>query len=132
MTNKMKGRFVGIFLVCLVLCSLYYVFYAYKNSQIAFESNLTSEDSALQNRISENCQNEGYTKTGFTWKDSKGDKYPVYIAHTGSCFVIKTSKSGEDYRAYLGEEVSEQIRKELSKSDTRRDRHCFKNRTLKQ
>lgn len=114
MTNKMKGRFVGIFLVCLVLCSLYYVFYANKNSQIAFESNLTSEDSALQNRISENCQNEGYTKTGFTWKDSKGDEYPVYIAHTGSCFVIKTSKSGEDYRAYLGEEVSGQIRKELN------------------
>ena len=110
MTNKMKGRFVGIFLVCLVLCSLY----ANKNSQIAFESNLTSEDSALQNRISENCQNEGYTKTGFTWKDSKGDEYPVYIAHTGSCFVIKTSKSGEDYRAYLGEEVSGQIRKELN------------------
>lgn len=71
-------------------------------------------------------------KTGFTWRDSKGDEYPVYIAHTGSCFVIKTSKSGEDYRAYLGEEVSEQIRKKLSKSDTGRDRYCFKNRTLKQ
>ena len=55
-----------------------------------------------------------FTKTGFTWKDSKGDEYPVYIAHTGSCFVIKTSKSGEEYRAYLGEEVSEQINKELS------------------
>ena len=114
MINNMKGKIVGIFIVCLVLCSLYYVFYANKNSQIAFESNLTSEDSALQNRISEDCQNEGYTKTGFTWKDSKGDEYPVYIAHTGSCFVIKTSKSGEDYRAYLGEEVSGQIRKELN------------------
>ena len=55
-----------------------------------------------------------FTKTGFTWKDSKGYEYPVYIAHTGSCFVIKTSKSGEDYRAYLGEEASEQINKELS------------------
>ena len=75
---------------------------------------------------------DSLVKTEFVWKDSKGDEYPVYIAHTGSCFVIKTSKSGEDYRAYLGEEVSEQIRKELSKSDTRRDRYCFKNRTLKQ
>ena len=71
-------------------------------------------------------------KAGSTWKDSKGDEYPVYMAYTGSCFIIRTSKSGDDYRAYLGEEVSEQIRKELSKSDTRRDRHCFKNRTLKQ
>ena len=114
MINNMKGKIVGIFIVCLVLCSLYYVFYANKNSQIAFESNLTSEDSALQNRISEDCQNEGYTKTGFTWKDSKGDEYPVYIAHTGSCFVIRTSKSGKDYRSYLGKDVSEQINKELS------------------
>ena len=64
---------------------------------------------------------DSLVKTEFVWKDSKGDEYPVYIAHTGSCFVIKTSKSGDDYRAYLGEEVSEQIRKELSKSDTRRD-----------
>ena len=60
---------------------------------------------------------DSIVKTEFVWKDSKGDEYPVYIAHTGSCFVIKTSKSGEDYRAYLGEEVSEQIRKELSKND---------------
>ena len=57
---------------------------------------------------------DSLVKTEFVWKDSKGDEYPVYIAHTGSCFVIKTSKSGEDYRAYLGEEVSEQINKELS------------------
>jgi hypothetical protein len=31
----------------------------------------------------------------------------------GSCFIIRTSKSGENYRAYLGEEVSEQINREL-------------------
>ena len=36
------------------------------------------------------------------------------MAYKGSCFVIKTSKSGEEYRAYLGEEASEQINKELS------------------
>ena len=59
-------------------------------------------------------EKSNFTKTGFTWKDSKGYEYPVYIAHTGSCFVIKTSKSGEEYRAYLGEEASEQINKELS------------------
>ena len=75
---------------------------------------------------------DSLVKTEFVWKDSKGDEFPVYMAHTGSCFIIRTSKSGKNYRAYLGEEVSEQIRKELSKSDTRRDRHCFKNRTLKQ
>jgi hypothetical protein len=75
---------------------------------------LAPEDSVFQNDTSEDRLNRDYTKTGFTWKDSKGDEYPVYIAHTGSCFVIKTSKSGEEYRAYLGEEASEQINKELS------------------
>lgn len=55
-----------------------------------------------------------FSNTGSTWKDSKGDEYPVYMAYKGSCFVIKTSKSGEEYRAYLGEEASEQINKELS------------------
>ena len=74
---------------------------------------LAPEDSVFQNDTSEDRLNRDYTKTGFTWKDSKGDEYPVYIAHTGSCFVIKTSKSGEEYRAYLGEEASEQINKEL-------------------
>ena len=79
-----------------------------------FTSESTKDDSVFHNVSSEDRQNQGYTKTGFTWKDSKGDEYPVYMAHTGLCFVIKTSKSGKKYRAYLGEEVSEQINKELS------------------
>ena len=29
-------------------------------------------------------------KTPYTWKDSKGNEYPIYISSTGSCFVIKT------------------------------------------
>ena len=54
------------------------------------------------------------TKTKFTWKDSKGNEYPVYMSSTGSCFVIKTSaKTGKEYRNYLGPEVSEQMCKEL-------------------
>ena len=114
MINNMKGIIVGIFIVCLVLCSLYYVFHGTNMSLTDFTSESTKDDSVFHNVSSEDRQNQGYTKTDFTWKDSKGDEYPVYIAHTGSCFVIKTSKSGEDYRAYLGEEVSGQIRKELN------------------
>ena len=105
-----KRKIVGILISCIVLCSLYYMFHATNVSL----TGLAPEDSVFQNDTSEDRLNRDYTKTGFTWKDSKGDEYPVYIAHTGSCFVIKTSKSGEEYRAYLGEEVSEQINKELS------------------
>ena len=53
-------------------------------------------------------------KTKFTWKDSKGKEYPVYISNSGSCFVIKVSaKTGKEYRNYLGSEISQQICNEL-------------------
>ena len=110
----MKRKIVGISIFCLVFGLLFYVYHTKKNSWSDFVPNSPTEDSVFHNASSEDRQNQGYTKTGFTWKDSNGDEYPVYMAHTGSCFVIKTSKSGEEYRAYLGEEASEQIRKELS------------------
>ena len=53
-------------------------------------------------------------KTKFVWKNSSGEEYPVYINSHGSCFIIKKSKSGMSYRAYLGKEVSEQICKKLN------------------
>ena len=110
----MRRIIAGIFICCFVLGTLFYVYYREKNSWSNFASNSPTEDSVLHNINSENIQFQEFEKTGFTWKDSNGDEYPVYIAHTGSCFVIKTSKSGEEYRVYLGEEVSGQIRKELN------------------
>ncbi len=52
-------------------------------------------------------------KSIFTWKDSKGDTFPIYMSSKGSSFIIRTSKSGEKYRAYLGEEVSEIVNRQL-------------------
>lgn len=110
----MKRKIVVISILCLVACSLYYVFHSTNISRTGFVSGSPTEDSVFHNVSSENRQIQDLTKTGFTWKDSKGDEYPVYVAHTGSCFVIKTSKSGEEYRAFLGEEVSKKINNELS------------------
>ena len=121
----MRRIIAGIFICCFVLGTLFYVYYREKSSWTNYALNSPTEDTVLHNIDSENGKFQEFEKTGFTWKDSKRDEYPVYIAHTGSCFIIRTSKSGDDYRAYLGEEVSEQIRKELSKSDTGRGRHCF-------
>ena len=45
--------------------------------------------------------------TPFTWKDSKGIEYPIYIGPTGSTYIIKVSKkTGKEYKQYLGAEVS--------------------------
>lgn len=110
----MKRKIVGISILCLLLGSLFYVNHTKKESRPNYASKSPTEDSIFHNMANENSQSQEFENTGFIWKESKGDEYPVYIAHTGSCFVIKTSKSGEDYRAYLGEDVSGQIRKELN------------------
>lgn len=58
-------------------------------------------------------------KTGFTWKDSKGVVYDIYISSKNSCYIIKTSKkTGKQYRQYLPKEVSQQIASELGRDNT--------------
>ena len=53
--------------------------------------------------------------TGFTYKDSKGNTYPIYMGKTGSCYIKKISKkSGNEYKQYLGEEISRDICKQLN------------------
>ena len=53
-------------------------------------------------------------ETGFTYKDSKGNVYPIFMGSTGSCYIKKVSqKTGKEYKQYLGEDVSSQICKEL-------------------
>ncbi len=39
--------------------------------------------------------------TGKTFTDSKGNTYPVYLSKNGKLYVIRTSKSGNEYRQYL-------------------------------
>lgn len=70
--------------------------------------NVQRDESGTGNEM--NSKIDNCVKTEFSWQDSKGDTFPVYMNSIGSCFIIRTSKSGEDYRAYLGEEVSEQVR----------------------
>lgn len=44
------------------------------------------------------------TKTKFTYTDSKGKVYPVYLSSTGKAFIKKVSKkTGKEYKQYLPE-----------------------------
>lgn len=75
--------------------------------------NYTREGNTFISSTGEHSKSE-VIKTKFTWKDSKGNEYPVYMSKSGSCFVIKISKkTGKEYKNYLGPEISEQICKEL-------------------
>lgn len=111
----MKRKIVGILILCIVLFSLYFVFHVTNASRTDLALGFPTEDSVFKDAIIEDWQIREFEETGFTWKETKGDEYPVYIAHTGSCFIIKTSKCGEEYRVFLCEEVSEQVRNGLNK-----------------
>lgn len=49
------------------------------------------------------------TKTEYTYKDSKGNVYPVYLSSTGKAFIKKVSKkTGKEYKQYIPE-IGKQI-----------------------
>lgn len=60
-----------------------------------------------QNKTSDN-------KTKFTYTDNKNITYPIYISKSGSCYIIVTSKKGNQYKKYLGKEISKEVCKELN------------------
>ena len=63
------------------------------------------------------------TKTKFV-VEKDGKSYPVYMGSTGSCFILRTSsKTGKEYRSYLGEEMSRTICKELGVEYKSRNRN---------
>ena len=55
------------------------------------------------------------TKTQYTYTDSKGVKYPVYLSSAGKAFIKKVSKkTSKEYRQYLPE-IGKQINPEAYK-----------------
>lgn len=44
------------------------------------------------------------TKTQYTYTDSKGNTYPVYLSGTGKAYIKRISKkSGKEYKSYMPE-----------------------------
>lgn len=63
-------------------------------------------------------------KTGFTYKDSKDNVYDIYIGKSGACYINKISKkTGNEYKQYLGEEISKQICNELGREYTSKSKN---------
>ena len=53
-------------------------------------------------------------KSGYTYKDSKGKTYDIYVSKSGACYIKRTSsKTGKEYKSYLSKEISAEICKEL-------------------
>lgn len=57
------------------------------------------------------------TKTQYTYTDSKGNVYPVYLSSTGKAFIKKVSKkTGKEYKQYMPE-IGKQINSKAYKED---------------
>ena len=57
------------------------------------------------------------TKTKYTYTDSKGNVYPIYLSSTGKAFIKKVSKkTGKEYHQYLPE-IGKQINPKAYKED---------------
>lgn len=58
------------------------------------------------------------TKTEYTFTDSKGKVYPIYLSSTGKAFIKKTNKKGEEYKKYMpeiGKQINPKAYKEAKK-----------------
>lgn len=54
-------------------------------------------------------------ETTFTYTDTKGNEYKIFITQTGSCYVNKISKNtGKEYRYYLDEDISREVAKAMN------------------
>ena len=62
-------------------------------------------------------------KSGYSYKDTDGKTYDIYVGRTGSCYINRVSRNtGKLYKKYLGAEISAQICKELGIAYTPRTR----------
>lgn len=53
-------------------------------------------------------------ETPFTFTNSKGKQYIIYITTSGACFINKISKNtGKEYRYYLDVEISKEVSKAM-------------------
>lgn len=88
------------------------VIYLHKNATISSTGEVEHNGNTFI--ASSKSSKSNAQQTQYTWKDSKGNEYPIYISASGSCYVIKTSKkTGKEYKSYLPKEVSAAICKEL-------------------
>lgn len=49
------------------------------------------------------------TPTEYTWVDSDGKSYPIYLSAKSAFIIRKSKKSGKEYRKYLPKEIFNEI-----------------------
>lgn len=79
--------------------------------------NVTREGNNFTQTSNRGTTGSKETKTQYTYTDSKGNVYPVYLSSKGKAFIKKVSKkTGKEYKQYLPE-VGKKINSEAYKED---------------
>lgn len=58
-------------------------------------------------------QQSSDVKTIYTYT-IKDTAYPIWITKNGRCYIIRTSRNGNEYKQYLEESISREVCKELN------------------
>lgn len=84
------------------------------SSSIASAQTYTREGNTYISSTGERAKSTAI-ETTFKVKESDGKEYVVYCSKsTGACFIKKISRNGNEYKKYLGEEISKEICKEIN------------------
>ena len=80
-----------------------------------FAQNYTQKGTTFIQNKSISKQKSSAIETKYTWQDSKGNTYPIYLSKNGKAFVKMVSKkTGKEYHKYLDKEISIKLCKEYN------------------
>lgn len=85
--------------------------FLYSQCAHAQEVNFQREGTTFTQVKSPNVSHDTLTKFTYVIKDFS---YPIYITSNGRCYIIRTSKNGNEYKQYLAKEIALEICKELN------------------
>lgn len=74
------------------------------------QDNYTREGNNFTKTVTVTASQDSLTSYTFTIKDNV---YPIWITKNGRCYIVRTSKNGNQYRQYLEESIARQICKEM-------------------
>ena len=106
-----------IWVMCIILASVV-------GCNTAKAQNVKREGKTFIAEKSQRASESKDVATTYSWKDSKGNEYPIYLhqytkgdkAGQWTAYVYKTSaKTGKEYKYYIpnGVEIANEIRKEM-------------------
>ena len=80
-----------------------------------FAQNYTQKGTTFIQNKSTSKQKSSAIETKYTWQDSKGNTYPIYLSKNGKAFVkMISTKTGKEYHKYLDKEISIKLCKEYN------------------